>query len=629
MNLLTKLFGRPASSAASIECPSTLDDTEVEQLVRVYDGYGRELSITRDDWRDNVLLGSLTDAGSDPNRLYDLVFGALQDGFVAEVLPFAEQLRQLEPMSARSATLLGVIYLGLRRLDDAERLLTEQLREHGDDGYVLTNLAKVFAERGDAAQVDTLLWRALQTDPNQENAVAWFLSLANQRRGARGVQAALHDLAALPRSWRARLWMARAALEQDNVAEALRLYDEALELAPTPTPTDLLMQLSGDLGNHGQPVELLVRATPRFEAAEHGLVVGINLIKANVDLGRLDHARELVDRLYALERPDWQQALSFWEAEIATARASSPAATPAPVPTITMMKLTGPIWLGLSQSGAELCSPKDEQAVVVGFLGGTASQGDAGPPRLQRADAAGRITRALSLFLSEQFHLRSDGSGVVLQPFVQGSSGGLVLAGQPWSAEAAAEHARQCEPPADYVVVTHLDLTCKTPTLSLRLVRTIDGTVLESCEAHVDLQRPEGAFTLLAERTLASLKQRAGIERCDAPAWYQVPTGELFADYQLRIEQLLAATACQLDGSRRDFLSGEREMVAGDLELCLREPVNAMTRLLLFALLGRLQAIHPQVVAEYRGKVERLQAEHPLPEPAQGACNAMWKAITS
>ena len=627
MSLLTKLFGRPASSAAPIECPSTLDDAEVEQLVRVYDGYGRELAMTRDDWRDNVLLGSLTEAGSDPDRLYDLVFGALQDGFVAEVLPFAEQLRQLEPMSARSATLLGVIYLGLRRLDDAERLLTEQLREHGDDGYVLTNLAKVCAERGDAAQVDALLWRALKTDPNQENAVAWFLSLANERRGERGVQAALRALAAIPGSWRARLWMARAALEKQDAAEALRLYDEALELAPTPTPTDLLMQLSGDLGNHGQLVELLERAAPRFVPAEHGLVVGINLIKANVDLGRLDHARELVDRLYALERPDWQQALSYWEAEIATARASSPAATPAPVPTITMVKLTGPIWLGLSQSGAELCSPKDEQAVVVGFLGGTASQGDAGPPRLQRADAAGRITRALSLFLSEQFHLRSDGSGVVLQPFVQGSSGGLVLAGQPWRAEAAAEHARQCEPPADYVVVTHLDLTGKTPTLSLRLVRTIDGTVLESCEAHVDLQRPEAAFMLLAERTLASLSQRAGIERCDAPAWYQVPAGELFADYQLRLEQLLAATACQLDGSRRDFLSGEREMVAGDLELCLREPENATTRLLLFALLGRLQAIHPQVVAEYRGKVERLQTEHPLPELVQGLLDELWTRI--
>lgn len=627
MNLLTKLFGRPASQAAPIECPSTLDDAEVEQLIRVYDGYGRELAMTRDDWRDDVLLGSLTEAQSDPDRLYDLIFGALQDGFVAEVLPFAEQLRQVEPASARSATLLGVIYLGLRRLDDAERLLIAQLREQGDDGYVLTNLAKFYAERGDATQVDALLWRALQTDPNQENAVAWFLSLASERRGERGVQAALRALAAVPGSWRARLWMARAALEQQDMAEALRLYDEALGLAPTIVPTDLLMQLSGDLGNHGHRVELLERAAPRFVPAIHGLVVGINLIKANVDLGRLDHARELVDRLYALERPDWQQALSYWEAEIATARTSSPAAAPSPVPEITMLRLASPIWLDQSPSLASLRTAKDAGAVVVCFLGGTASQGDAGPPRLQRADAAGRITRALSVYLGEQVQLRSDGAASVLQPFVHGSSGGLVLAGQPWRAETAAEHARQCDPPADYVVVTHLDLTCKTPTFALRLVRTIDGTVLESCEAHIDLERPDAAFTLLAERTLASLSQRAGIERCDGPDWYLVPTGELFADYQLRLEQLLAATACELDGSRRDFLSGEREMVAGDLELCLREPDNATTRLLLFGLLGKLNGINPQVVAEYRGKVERLQAEHPLPEPVQGLLDELWTRI--
>jgi hypothetical protein len=465
MKLLTKLFGRKADATPVVECP-TLDEAEVAELVRVYDSYGRELAITRHEWRDKVLLENLEAARQDPDHLYDMIVSALHDGFIADVLPYVEQLRRIDPTSARSATLLGVVYLQLHRPNDAERVLTEQVQQHGEDSYVL-------------------------------------------------------------------------------------------------------------------------------------------------------------------QRPDYQQALSYWDAEIAAARVRAGGTETQPVPTIAMLRVPCPLWLDQAAAKASLLPTKDENAVVVGFLGGSANKGETGAPRQQLADAAGRITRALSLFLGEQFHLRTDGVGFVLQPFVHGHGGGLVLAGKSWPADLAAEHARQGEPAADYVVVTHLDATAKTPTLSLRLIRTIDATVLESCETLIDLERPEPAFAELAQRTLDALRQRASVAAIDAPPLYRVPTGIDFGDYQLRLEQLLAATACELDGARPDFLNGEREMVLGTLDLCLRQPDNATTRFILVRLLERLQAIHPQVVHEFRAKVERLQREHPLPQPVQGLLDTRLAAMFS
>ena len=104
-------------------------------------------------------------------------------------------------------------------------------------------------------------------------------------------------VAALPGSWRARIWLAHAALKSRNLESALAFYRESLSRAPQPAPGDLLMQLSGDLGNAGHLPEILQLVGPHFVPAIHGLPVGNNLIKAHVDLGQSDAARRIVNQL--------------------------------------------------------------------------------------------------------------------------------------------------------------------------------------------------------------------------------------------------------------------------------------------------------------------------------------------
>src|SRR2546428_2796729 len=67
--------------------------------------------------------------------------------------------------------------------------------------------------------------------------------------------------------WRAQLWMARHALKHRDPAGALNLYQQSLAAAPSPAPHDLLLQMSGDLGNAGHLAEILNLVLPRFFSA--------------------------------------------------------------------------------------------------------------------------------------------------------------------------------------------------------------------------------------------------------------------------------------------------------------------------------------------------------------------------
>lgn len=91
------------------------------------------------------------------------------------------------------------------RLDEAEKVFRDFISKYGEEGVVLTNLAKVYARRKDNAKVEELLWHALEVDPNQDNALGWYEVIHRERAGGEAGIAALRRIAALPGSWRCRL----------------------------------------------------------------------------------------------------------------------------------------------------------------------------------------------------------------------------------------------------------------------------------------------------------------------------------------------------------------------------------------------------------------------------------------
>src|SRR5262249_31082453 len=254
----------------------------------------------------------------------------------------------------------------------------------------------------------------------QENAFAWYTAT---RRDVAVAQPALEPcqrVAALPGSWRAQIWLGRAALQRSDVDAALRYYDEALAHAPDPAPADLLMQLSGDRGKAGRLAELVDRLAPRISPERHGLAVGNNLLKAYVDLRRPGPARALLDALFAQGRPDWRQTLDYWAVQISRLDLEQQKAQPTPDPPIqtTMLEFTGPLWTRSGSPFAGLLPATDRGAARIAFLGGTVLYPKGGATGAQLSDPPGRFSRALPLYLSEQLQLDGIATTVALLPWV-------------------------------------------------------------------------------------------------------------------------------------------------------------------------------------------------------------------
>jgi tetratricopeptide (TPR) repeat protein len=616
MGFLRRLFGekkpatpepRPAGS------PTGPDPADDPNLIKVFDGFGREMFITKQQWKDSVLLGSLHKVRDNHEELAVMLLGAVEDGFAADVVPFARHLMRSDPMPARGATVLAAVYMELDRLDEAEGILKEYQAAHGEEGSVLANLAKVMSLRGDRAGAEALLWHALEIDPNQDQGLMWYVSMHRERGGEAAALEVFRRVAAQPASWRPQLWLARDALQKKYLTVAKACYQEAFARAPRPIPADMLMQVSGDLGLSGFLPEIVEYVEPHFDPAIHGVQVGNNLIKAYCDLGRLEAARNVLSRLYARKRPDWKAALGFWDTELAKAEIARQAEIPKGATTITLVSIEGPLWTRDDSPFAPLLPAKRPGAPRIAMFGSTAIlEQSQGRPALRLSDGPGRLSRAAPLLFAERVHLTTDAAGVAFIPWAQGQ--GFALFGRPYVDQDLCDLvAKQAggEAPA-FVVGFTVDATRDLWKLGLRLLRTSDRRRVANLSIETVPENPGAAVDHLAGKLTALLAEHAGVEGLMAPSWYQVPVGEDASDYLLRLEQQLAVASAHSDRLSGKGLTGEREILDGVLQLCVRLNANHLVRMLFIETLRHMRKTRPEVVAEFKDRIELLRRDHPI-----------------
>ena len=579
--------------------------------IRAFDQYGREVIVAREEWAANVLPNMIKEAWDEPEQLYVILLNSFNDNFFAEVTQAAEHLYKTDTLPARGVCMWAIVLMQADRLDEAETALTQFLAMHPADGSVLLNLAKVYAGQGHAERANETLWKALETEPNLDNGLAWFATQAQERGGDEAAKAALEQLAALPTSWRAQLWLARAELVSGNLTGARALYTAALERAPRPVPADFLMQMSGDLGGHGHLAELLEFTAPHFAPEWHGLPVGNNLIKASVDTNDLELAEAIKQQLHQLNRPDWKEALGFWDTEIAKRRGGEAAsALEGQQIQVGMLRIDGPVWLPPASPARPLLTAAQPGPSVT-FLGGTAETPlEPTPQQLAQADALGRITRALPLYLAEQAELLTATSGRAMLPWAVGASSGFVVSGMRWPDETAIQAVSDPQNRSDYVVIVHIDAEVEPWTAELAFIRTQDGARIGELEAEFTPESLRDALPRLAAEVVELLSAFGPATSSSA---YNVPTDGAFPSYLLRLEQLLAVRCASMEGVPAHFLSGEREILNGQLELCLHLPQSLPARLLLVETLAAMRKVRPEIAAAFEPRFIQLIQEHPLP----------------
>jgi tetratricopeptide (TPR) repeat protein len=628
MSIFGKLFTKRDSSAQNDKSTSSASDPANDSnLIRVFDEFGQEFFISKEEWRTNVLPGALKSHWDRPDELCETIISALNDGFVAEVDRAAERLYQLDPNSSRNVCVYAIVHLKNERLNEAERVLRSFLEKSGDDGSVLTNLAKVFAARGETKKQDETLWYALTIDPNQDNALRWYEALSRERSGEEAALDGLLRVAQHPNSWLPQLWLARAALKANDLPLAINYYREGLSHAGSNIPADLLMQMSGDLGNHGHLAELLALTEPYFAPEQHGLQVGNNLIKANVKLGHIDVARKILDQLYSLQRPDWKETLSYWDTEIAKTQVAKTVELTEPL-SITMLSIEGPVWLKLDSPAAKIFPLTSKDGPLITFLGSSATTSNRtqgiGP---QIADAPGRMSRALPLFLAEQVSFASEAKVQTFIPWISEGSGGFVLSGVAWTDGDALECVRRSESKTKYVVVTHLTTGSDPWSVDLRVLQTSSGERVAELQSFFAQPIPGEPVIELSHRLINLITEQLHVKGATIPL-YRVPDTESIPNYLLRLEQLLAVRCAGLEALSREFLYVEREIIDGNLQLCLTCPDNIASRILLVQTLLTMNKIKPEVVREFIERVAMLQKDKPLAEPAQTIVQQMLSDLS-
>ena len=546
--------GTTLSRPAAIAPASAADET-----IRAFDTFGREVQVRRQDWIDNVLLPQLKAQANDPDGLYGTIVSALNDG-MAEVLDDASaQLLRIDPNRERGIVIRAIVSMKLGRLDAAESLLQEGIRTVGETGTLLTNLAKVAADRGDDAGARRQLQRALALDPNLDNALMWWLAMAREA-GGDGYLRALTEIAARPEAWRAQLWLARERLAAGDVDGARALYAQVLQTGKF--DGESLMMMTGDLGNAGHVPLMIELLAPVYDVTRHDPRAGMNLVQAYTHEGRLDEAQSLLDRLYTANLVPFKAQLDTLGQAIIECRRQH-ANTPVDPEALRVVNLAldGPIWTyGLAEP-EWLYAPKPEDApkiVIVGFDHAVAGDATA---HAQMEDDVGRLARGVPLFIAEELHELSKARVTTVLPAVE--NGGLVLFGATGSDDAVLEAMSGLGDIVMFGTVTPVDETYR---IDVRVWDLASRTRLGTAQTVVRADKAGGVLDLA--RQLLRYGQGPMPRPLDR-AW-TLPTAEQMPVYLHALSQSYLLNLVGNGVVQKDGLYGERNLLEWPLRMALQ-----------------------------------------------------------
>ena len=211
---------------------------------------------------------------------------------------------------------------------------------------------------------------------------------------------------------------ARQRLEAKDLPGALTIYEQVLAVAGD--RADVLVTISADLGINGFFREIVELVAPRYDAERHGPATGLNLLQAYLALRHTDAAQHVLDILFSLQRPELEERLQGFSNALAElihaglppleaadgAGATGGTGAAAEAPQINFVSISKPIWFyGLEPLAAEILPAKGAAPRRVAFTQlALLGVQDLGEVMKQPETEAGRLTRALPLWLAETFY---------------------------------------------------------------------------------------------------------------------------------------------------------------------------------------------------------------------------------
>ncbi|MBI5243886.1 MAG: tetratricopeptide repeat protein [Elusimicrobia bacterium] len=605
----------------------------LEEMISYYDENGRRVLVPRSDWAEKVLPENFQKTWDDPDALYQVIVGALGDGFLDCALPAIARLIEIDPNPERSSTILAAAQIKGGLLDAAERTLQAFIAKHGETGAALATLAKVRSAQGDAASAEDLLRRALSLDPNQDGALSAYAAIHKDRGGAEASRAALEDVAKESGAWRPWLRLGQLCLGEGDASKAFELFRRALGAAPgaagsqgprgsavlqsraapgaagsqgprgsavlhsraAPGESDALAAVAGALERAGFHSEMLELAWPLYDPQKSSPYAALSLARGFFETGREKEGRELVNRLKGLSLAHLAEPLSRLERDFPEDRLPRPAQMSPP---ISLVRIPGPVWTrGLCEplwllplrpaSSPEigfLCFAdgmrKGDRAITRGSAAsevlGAAERAGAKPGYYEEAeDDRGRLSRALPLYLAEALTYKTSLRALCMVPLVPEK--GPVVSGA-WDVPALIEVGLWPDPPG-LIVSGVFAPSPSGACVELDVWDTAKRAVVD----HLSLAAPEGlgACALRLEAELRERLFRRGLAApAEDPGFYLSPSPQAQQAYLMVLAQLLmhALAADKMAGS--GALWNEVGMIESYYYYCEQNPQAVVPKLI-------------------------------------------------
>jgi len=592
-------------TASSVPTEAANPQTAKGELITVYDAYGREMKIPRGEWRDKVFLPNLRQKWNNAAELYSQIISGLNDGFAADLMAAAARLVEIDDIPERSHTIQGIVQMKNGQLNAAEATLRAGMAEAGETGTLLTNLAKVFAERGDETRAHVTLWRAVQADPNQDNGLLWWVAIQRERGGEEAYLQALRTVAALPGSWRAQLWLARHHLEHKDVEAARALYTEVLEGGKFDGSS--LMMISGDLGNNGQVPLILGLVGPAYDERKHDPMTGLNLLRACQQLGKVDEGEALLARMYPLGIAPIKHHLDQFAQTFQEMRKEAVQSTPIDPDglKISTLALSQPIWHYGLRDANWLFTQKPEDAEEVGFFALSKIMDGSERAESQREDDLGRLTRAIPLYLAEATHYWSDYAANCYIQIVEGA--GPVVTGGETDGNALFETVPSR---MKFFITGEIGTSGQGAQVQWQVSLTLwDCTTRtkQSSESGKAARAEIGALVASIEK---SLLERIGRKReLPLDAFYQRPTTDVMPAYLGELGQAFTLTLLANERMPKSAIWGERAMLDWPLTMALHWPSAEVAKLMYISGLSKARDYQSDILAEYKERSLQLLRE--------------------
>jgi tetratricopeptide (TPR) repeat protein len=284
------------------------------QFIKSYTDKGAQVLIPRSEWRNSVLPDKLKNVWNDPAALYAVIVMAMQDGFFKEVIDASKHLVEIDKVTDRSYNVLGLTYLHTKALTEAEQALELGISKSSYKAVMTTNLAKVYVAQGQNEKAMQTLWKSIQLDPNQDNGLDWFTVLEFEKGGEPARLAAYKKVAALPNSWRAKLYIARYYLEQKQFDIAKEIYIDILSIASN--EPEAIWIISGDLGLNNRIDEIFELVFPIFSVNKHGVNGTINMLQACIATKRKNEGLQIFNDFKKLQRYDLLHIINDFESKL-------------------------------------------------------------------------------------------------------------------------------------------------------------------------------------------------------------------------------------------------------------------------------------------------------------------------